>query len=300
VTPSVPSRERFLETAFGFGWAVTRHAPEPAAARLVESAADRLWKQRGAGVLQLEANLHRAVPTAAPDELTSLAQLALRSYFRYWHEVFRLPTWTPSRVVDSVVTTNEAALRKAFASSRGAIVALPHMANWDLAGAWACLTGMPVTTVAERLRPQSLFDRFVRYREELGMRVLALTGDGKSLSGLRDALSAGRLVCLVSDRDLTSTGVQVDLLGEPARLPGGAATLARLTDAPLLAATLAYSGPLLRIDFSDPLPIRRGRGGVAQMTQEIADFFSAGIVSAPVDWHMLQPVFTADLADSPP
>ena len=95
------------------------------------------------------------------------------------------------------------------------------MANWDLAGAWACLTGMPVTTVAERLRPESLYDRFVGYREQLGMEVIALTGGGNLLGTLRDALRRGRLVCLLADRDLTGSGVEVDLLGETARLPGG-------------------------------------------------------------------------------
>lgn len=298
MTPSVPSRERFVDSAFALGWTISRHAPEPVAARLLEGVADRLWSQQGPGALQLRANLRRAAPAATPDELTDLCQQAMRSYFRYWHEVFRLPTWTAGRIVDSVVTNNEQPLRDGYAESRGAIVALPHMGNWDHAGAWACLTGMPVTTVAERLHPESLFDRFVGYRMELGMQVLALSAHSNPLSALRAALSAGRLVCLVADRDIGKGGIEVQLLGEPARLPRGPASLARLTGAPLVAATLTFSGPLLRIDFSDPLPVRRGRDGIARATQEIADFFSAGISSAPVDWHMLQSVFAADL-DAP-
>ncbi|MBA2717249.1 MAG: phosphatidylinositol mannoside acyltransferase [Propionibacteriales bacterium] len=295
MTPSVPSRERFVDSAFGLGWAITRHAPEPAAARLLEGAADRMCKQNGAAVQQLQANLRRAVPDVTDDEMKGLCNEALRSYFRYWHEAFRLPAWTPSRIVDSVVTVNEAPLRAGYAGVGGAIIALPHMANWDHAGAWACLTGMPVTTVAERLKPESLFARFVRYREELGMQVLPLTGDHNPLTELRTALRDGRLVCLVADRDIGRSGIEVQLLGEPALLPGGPATLARMTGAPLVAATLTYQGPLLRIEFSDPLPVRRGREGVAAMTQDIADVFSAGIAAAPADWHMLQPVFTADL-----
>lgn len=298
MTPSVPSRDRFVDSAYGLGWAITRHAPEPVAARLLESAADRMCKQHGAAAQQLTANLRRAVPNADDEKLGELCNSALRSYFRYWHEAFRLPAWTPSRIVDSVVTVNEEPLRAGFAGGGGAIIALPHMANWDHAGAWACLTGMPVTTVAERLKPESLFDRFVRYREELGMHVLPLTGGRNRLTELRSALSAGRLVCLVADRDIGKSGIEVELLGEPARLPGGPATLARLTGAPLIAATLSYQGPLLRIEFSDPMLVRRGRDGARAMTQEIADVFSAGIRRAPVDWHMLQPVFTADL-DSP-
>ena len=291
-------RERLVDYAFGVAWAITRHAPEPVAERLLESVADRLARSDRAGVQQLRRNLRRVDPGMSERALTDLTQAALRSYFRYWHEAFRLPAWSASRVVDSVVTDNEQALRAGFADGGGAIVALPHMANWDLAGAWACLTGMPVTTVAERLRPESLYDRFVRYRQDLGMEVVALTGGGSLLSRLRAALAAGRLVCLLADRDLERTGVEVDLLAEPARLPGGPAALARMTGAPLLAATLSFTGPLLRLRFSDPIAPVRGAGGVRAMTQAVADEFSAGIVAHPADWHMLQPVFTRDLGEA--
>lgn len=236
----------------------------------------------------------------------------MASYFRYWHEVFRLPSEPPQRIVSSVVTVNEAPLREAMAKHRGAVVALPHMANWDHAGAWASLTGMPVTAVAERLRPESLFDRFVDYREQLGIEVVGLPRGGASADGepasvsgrstvraLRDALKRGRLVCLVADRDLSRTGIQVTLLDEAARLPSGPAALARLAGAALFAVTLSYSGPSLRLSISDPVPPRPGAAGLAAMTQDIADHFSAGIQHAPVDWHMLQRVFVADLASGP-
>lgn len=289
-------RPRIVDHAFGVAWAVTRHTPEPVAERVLEGVADRLAGSGREGVRQLQGNLRRARPGLCGDEMADLTQAALRSYFRYWHEAFRLPSWSTTRVVDGVVTSNEEVLRKGFADGAGAIVALPHMANWDLAGAWACLTGMPVTTVAERLRPEALYDRFVRYREGLGMEVVALTGEGSPLGRLRKALADGRLVCLLADRDLGRSGVDVDLLGEPARLPGGPAALARMTGAPLVAASLSFAGPLLRLDFSDRIPVAGGADGVRAMTQSVADHFTAGIRAHPADWHMLQPVFTRDLS----
>ena len=292
---SAHARERLVDHAFGLGWAITRHTPEPVAERLLESAADRVTRQRGAGIVQLERNLARAAPGLTDTELHDLAQRAMRSYFRYWHEAFRISAWSRERIVDGMVTSNEAPFRDAYGRGRGAIVALPHTANWDLAGTWACLTGMPVSTVAERLRPESLFDRFVSYREQLGMQVIALTGDVNPLSELRAALARGRLVCLLADRDLTGSGVEVNLLDEPARLPGGPALLARMTGAPLFAATLHYEGPLLEADFSDPIDVVRGRGGLAAMTQQVADWFSVGIRRYPQDWHMLQKIFVSDL-----
>jgi lauroyl/myristoyl acyltransferase len=276
-------------------WAITRHSPEPVAARVLEGVADRVWRQHGEGVTQLEANLRRAAPDLSPEALRELSRDGMRSYFRYWHEVFMLPAWSSARTVDSVVTTGEDGLREGFAEGRGAIIALPHMANWDHAGAWASLTGMPVSTVAERLRPESLFDRFVSYREQLGMEVIALSGTGNPLVRLKASLRGGRLVCLLSDRDLTARGLEVELLGEPARLPGGPAALARMTGAPLVALTLTFRGPLLHLDFSEPIAVRRGKAGLVAMTQTVADWFSAGIRRTPADWHMLQPVFGSDL-----
>jgi lauroyl/myristoyl acyltransferase len=287
-------RERLVEYAFRVAWAMTRHAPEPVAERILEGVADRVWRQRGGGVQQLEANLRRAAPDLPVGDITAMSQDALRSYFRYWHEVFRLPAMSRARIVDSVVTSGEAGLRAGFDEGGGAILALPHMGNWDLAGAWACYTGMPVSTVAERLRPDSLFDRFVAYRELLGMEVIALTGDGNPLTTLRESLQRGRLVCLLADRDLTGAGVEVELLGEPARMPAGPAALARMTGAPLHGLTLTYRGPLMHLDFGPRIEVRTGKEGLQRMTQQVADWFTRGITAAPADWHMLQPIFSAD------
>lgn len=294
-----PPRQQLVDYAFGVAWAVTRHSPEPVAARLLEGVSDRLWKQHGSGVTQLEANLRRAVPGICDDDLRLLSQRAMRSYFRYWHEAFRLPTWSRSRIVDMVVTTNESALRSVYAEGRGAIVALPHMANWDLAGAWACLTGLPVSTVAERLRPDSLYRRFVAYRAELGIEVEPLTGSGNPLTAMRSALDRGRVVCLLADRSFRAGGVGVELLDEAARLPGGPATLARIAKVPVIVCTPSFRGPLLQLRISDPIEPVTGRDGVATIMQRVADEFSAGIRAAPHDWHMMQRVFLSDLAASP-
>ena len=91
---------------------------------MLEGVADRVWRQRGTGVQQLEANLRRAAPELSTDELVELSRLGMRSYFRYWHEVFRLPSWSPTRIVDTVVTTGEDGLRGGFDQGRGAIIAL--------------------------------------------------------------------------------------------------------------------------------------------------------------------------------
>ena len=93
----------------------------------------------------------------------------------------------------------------------------------------------PFATVAERLKPESLYNRFVEYRESLGFEVLPLNGGARPpFEILTERLRGNGLVCLMSDRDLTRSGVQVDFFGEPTRLPAGPAKLALETGAALL------------------------------------------------------------------
>jgi KDO2-lipid IV(A) lauroyltransferase len=155
-----------------------------------------------------------------------------------------------------------------------------------------------LTTVAERLKPEALFDRFVEYRESLGMEVLPLTGGGHVSQTLRERLADDGFVCLLSDRDLSPGGIDVELLGEPARLPAGPALLAARTGATLMPTLSYYSKGRTHLEFLPELVPPEGaslREQVHALTQQFADIVGAAARAHPTDWHMLQPVWTADL-----
>lgn len=294
-------RDKLVDGLYGFGWAGVKKLPEPAAVALGRRIADYAWKRRGKSVLRLESNLARVVPDASPERLRALSQAGMRSYMRYWMESFRLPTMETSRFGQDVLMKDEHILREALASGRGVVVALPHLANWDLAGAWAVgHLGVPFTTVAERLKPESLFDRFVAYRESLGMEVLPHTG-GAAFGTLARRLRSGGLVCLVADRDLSASGVEVDFFGSTARMPAGPALLAQQTGAVLLPATLYYGDtPRMygRIHPEVTVPQAGTRAEkTTAMTQAVADAFASGISEHPEDWHMLQRLWLDDLEE---
>lgn len=181
------------------------------------------------------------------------------------------------------------------------VLALPHMGNYDLAGAWVTTKlDTPFTTVAEQLKPETLYDRFVAYRESLGMEVLPHTG-GSAFGTLAQRLRAGGLVCLVADRDLSASGVEVKFFGEAARMPAGPALLAQQTGALLLPVTLWYDGsPVMQGRVHPPIDVpetgtRTEKTSV--MTQALADAFATGIAEHPEDWHMLQRLWLADLEE---
>ena len=200
--------------------------------------------------------------------------------------------------------TGEDILAEAIAEGRGAVLALPHSGNWDHAGAWLVLRGFPFTTVAERLRPEALFDRFVAVREKVGMEVLPLTGGGRTtFAVLLQRLRAGKTLCLVADREFGESGIEVSFFGEIAMMPAGPASLALATGAALLPACLWYSdegGPggswcgWIREEIKPPEQGDK-RAKIAAMTQALADRFAAGIAEHPQDWHMLQPLWVADV-----
>ena len=286
--------EQAVATGFVGGWRVVRALPEEQAHRLFASLGDRLYRRDGRAVRQLRANLRRVRPELDETALEELTHRAVRSYLRYWCESFRLPAWPLDDLVRRTRTVDEERLRTPYAAGRGVVVALPHQGNWDWAGAWACATGMPLMTVAERLRPERLYDEFVAFRTGLGMRILPLDRDRPPLPRLAEYLRQGGFVCLLADRDLSRSAVDVTLCGAPARMPAGPALLARDTGAALVPATLRYVGADLEIRFHEEVPVAPGPGGVEDAMQRVADAFTLGISGAPEDWHMMQRVFSDD------
>lgn len=293
------ARDQLADGLYGLGWSTVKKLPEPVAVRLGRTIADLAWKQRGKGVQRLESNYARVVPDASPERLAELSRAGMRSYLRYWMESFRLPAWSPERIAAGFEPKDLHHLTDGLAAGNGVIVALPHLANWDLAGAWVTAKlGIPFTTVAERLRPETLYDRFVAYREGLGMEVLPHSG-GTAFGTLARRLRDGGLVCLVADRDLSASGVEVDFFGATARMPAGPALLAQQTGARLLPVTLWYDdSPVMRGRLHAPIEVP-GSGTRAErtsvMTQALADAFATGVADHPEDWHMLQRLWLADL-----
>ena len=271
------------------GWAFVRALPEPAAAAMFRAGADLVGWRGGKSVDRLRTNLARVAPEQDLDALTSEG---LRSYARYWCEVFRLPVTPTERIIGGMVVVDEHRLRDSVAGPTGTILALPHTGNWDHAGAWCGVTGAPFTTVAERLKPESLYDRFVAFRESLGMEVLPLTGGERPpYEILIERLEAGGMLCLLADRDLSARGVDVEFFGATARMPAGPASLALRTGATLIPTTLSFRPGGWQVVFHPAV----AHSDVATMTQQVADAFAHGIAAHPADWHMFQRLWLEDL-----
>jgi KDO2-lipid IV(A) lauroyltransferase len=292
--------DRATDIGYQAAWRFVRGIPAPMARRIFQLAADRSTRKDGRGVRQLRRNLERVVGAGAtPDQLDELVRDGMRSYARYWLETFRLPSMDIAETLAHTHTVGADNIHRASSHGRGVILALPHSGNWEVAGIWLVEQGFPFATVAERLKPESLFDQFVAYREGLGMEVLPLTGAQQPpVDVLRQRLRAGGMVCLVAERDLSRGGIEVDFFGERTRMPAGPALLAATTGAALLPVHVYYEADGWGQTVAPPVDLGEGslRDRVTRGTQALADFFAAGIAAHPQDWHMLQRLWLADYA----
>ena len=295
------ARARVADLGYAAGWGLVTAVPDAVARRSFGAVADIATVRNGVGAQQLRKNLRRVVgPAMSEPELDELVGDALRSYSRYWLETFRLPKLDKRLIVEKVdaVSTGHENLLAGLDRGKGVVVALPHQGNWDVAGVWLVAKHGPFATVVERLKPESLFDRFVAYRERLGFEVLPLTGGQRPpLAVLKERLAANRVVCLVADRDLSMHGVEVDFFGAKTRMPGGPALLAATTGAALCPVNTWFTpdGWAHAIHPALDVPDGRLRDQVPALTQALATTFEPGIRAHAADWHMLQKLWLADL-----
>jgi phosphatidylinositol dimannoside acyltransferase len=293
-------KERLVEFGYAAGWRLARALPEPVAARIFQVGADRAARGRGPGVQRLAGNLSRVIGAPAGDELV---RDAVRSYARYWLEAFRLPSKSRQQLRDGFRLEGFDLLARAHEAGTGAVVALPHAGNWDAAGAMVTANGLPLSTVAERLKPEALYRRFLDYRERLGMSIIPLTGGVAPMELLVERIGASHIVPLLADRDLSRRGVEVTFFGGRTRMPAGPAMLALRTGAPLFVVEMWYDADGPRGRVAGPLTPPEPSAGsldtrVKLLTQQVADELARGIARHPADWHMLQKMWLADGPDS--
>jgi lauroyl/myristoyl acyltransferase len=275
-------------------WDLCRRLPEPVAYALGRTGGRAFYRLDAGRRQALRANLRHALgPALPPEQLERVVRRGFATYGRYWIEAFRLEDLDPADIRRRLqVVEGREHLDAAVAAGRGTIFASPHLGNWDAGGAWLAASGYPATAVVERLQPPELYERFAAYRRALGLELLPLDDGSETLRGTLRALRDGRVVCLVSDRDLTGGGLPVRLFGAATAMPGGPASLALRTGAALLPCAVYQDRRRghWRAVIRPPLqqrPSGDARADVLALTQQLAEEFEALIARAPDQWHVL-------------
>jgi KDO2-lipid IV(A) lauroyltransferase len=283
-------------------WKLVRLLPEPVAFALGRAGGLLYLRTDRDRREALTANLAQVLgPQAGPRALRRAVRRGFVSYGRYWVEAFRLEDLSPADIRERLRIEGREHIDTAMAAGRGAIFASPHIGNWDAGGAWLAAVGYPATAVVERLQPPELYERFAVYRRALGLELLPLDDGTETLRGVVRALRAGRLACLVCDRDLTGGGLEVRLFGATAVMPGGPASIALRAGAPLLPCSVYHdrrAGHWRAVVHPPLVPERSGdtRKDTLALTQRLAEEFEGLIAAAPTQWHVLSRHFRTPAA----
>ena len=287
-------KDFLIARAYFLGWSIIRRVSEKTANNLFAQLGKRMFRKNGKSVRRLRSNLSRVHPLISSDDLDELTRRSVLSYMRYWLETFRSPDWSSERILSTVTVGNENLLLNPIRSGTSVVVALPHAGNWDHAGSYFCLKGARLVTVAEILKPRALFEKFLEYRQDIGMEVLPL--DGSAFPALIESARNGKLIALVADRDLSRSGINVSFFGGTARMPAGPALVALRTHSPLVTAFVSYTETGIHIQLEEvEIPLDGDEENkVKVIVQRCADQFAAGISQHSVDWHMMQRIWIDD------
>jgi lauroyl/myristoyl acyltransferase len=283
---------------FQVGSSLARGIPRPLLDATVRWGSLSLAPLAGDRREQVERNLRRVHgPGFRGFALRRAVAATFESYARYWVESFKLPDTEPAVIERGLVAEGWEQVVAAREAGNGAIIALPHLGGWEWAAMWATrCRSIPLTVVVEALEPPDVYEWFVALREGLGMTVVPLgpRAGTEVLNALRD----NHVVCLLCDRDISGGGIEVDFFGERTTLPGGPATLAVRSGAPLFPTAIYFEGRSgHRGVVRPPLDTaRRGklRDDVQRITQDLADELEGLIRRAPEQWHLLQPNWPSD------
>lgn len=220
------------------------------------------------------------------------------SYGRYWAETLWIRKRRTEQIRAHSAVHGAEHITNALAAGHGLIVALPHLGNWEMAGIAADDLGARMLAAAEALSNQKVVDWFIETRNTLNIDVVIVGRDRRSTSALLERLKAGGAVALVSDRDLTHKGVEVEFFGEKTTLPAGPAALADRTGAALIPVGCYFRNGrghdfeiLPPIQIPD-LPDKDER--IAAATQLFAHELERLIRRAPEQWHLFQPNWPSD------
>ena len=285
-----------IDYLYGLAWFLVKRLPNKITSKAFRKIADYSYKKDIKGVQQLRANLSFMLKLNSNSiELENLVKEGMRSYLRYWQEAFRLPKWDKKYLEKNIRIKGRINLDSAQKSGKPVVTAVAHMGNWDAAGFWYTNNFGELTTVAERLKPESLFNRFVKFRNSFGIEIIPTSGETDIFMKLVRRAKEGRMIALVADRDISRNGIEINYGDSKTTFPVGPAAIVTTVDGLILPMSSYYDfDEKLTFEFLPALSPNKNLSkeqNILDLTQAVANIFETEIKKHPKDWHLLQSVW---------
>ncbi len=212
-----------------------------------------------------------------------IARAALRSFLWSLVDAVYAPRRSAQWVRRHLHPEGEAHLRQALAEGRGAILAVPHLGSWEMAGMLGPLFGYRIIALVARQRNPLVDRHIIAWRGRLGVEVVPR--GGIAARRILRALSEGAVLAMPVDVRSPRIGVRVRFLGREANLAEGLGFFAAASGAPVLPCAVWRTSRIdhvARVWPAVPMEGKPGRGEWSQrLLQAVLDVLTPVILERP-------------------
>ncbi|WP_372895709.1 lysophospholipid acyltransferase family protein [Stieleria sp.] len=192
-------------------------------------------------------------------DATRIARQSYRDLVWHLIEILRTPKVTRNWVEQNTLIGQDDRRRLdgAVAFDRGCILAVPHLANWDLAGIALEQLGYPMTFIY-RNQKNPLFNRHLNaMRRYIGSETIERDDPMLFRKTIR-SLRKGNIIAILVDLRSRQNDLKVPFLGHTADLARGLGLMAHVAGCPVLPAyTTRPAGGRLQLHFKESITPNR-------------------------------------------
>lgn len=174
----------------------------------------------------------------------------------------------------------------ASGNSKGVILALPHMGNWDLTGSAVYLTGLPIFSVAGKQHNPLMNKLMNEMRSGHGMEILERRTN--TAAQIRTRLKNGEIFAILPDTRCFTPDIMTPFLGGEANLARGMAVFARAAEVPIIPTIIHRVGwKRFEIKLFDPVYPNMEmdkQEDIVRLTHEVIAILDKEIQANPEQW----------------
>jgi lauroyl/myristoyl acyltransferase len=233
-------------------------------------------------------------------EISRAAWISWRNLVFNGVEMLRAPKMTAAQVQSRYdIEDCIKAIKKVTDSGRGAIVAAPHMGNWELGCLSLHLCGIPMFSIAARQKNPLTSDFLHRLRMSHGLETIE-RGSGSMRSVLK-GLKAGHVLAITPDARMKTADLETPFLGGVANLGKGTCLFAKQANVPVIPVIATRIGwgrhQLKHYDPIEPDNSLDKQDDVRRMMNLIVEICDKTIQESPEQWFWYNKRWVLDPVD---
>ena len=215
----------------------------------------------------------------------------LRNAARNYFDLIKAPRMKLQDIEKRIHINGWDNMQNAINKGKGVIIVSAHLGSFDMTAHILAAKSVEAIILVETQEPKALLDHVVSLRKSKGLEIVPIY-----LGVLRlilRALSKGKTIGLMCDRDLDGDGKETEFFGETTTLPYGAVRIAMRTGASIVPAfNIRRDGNQYDVFFEPALDlVDPGDGAVEKNMAMVISAMERYISMCPEQWVVLSPIW---------